>query len=69
MNRNWYGNAVQTLLLAAVVFFGVMIVNALDRVHAALRDLSGSGIPVIAREAAAAPEAKTEPAADVANRE
>ena len=43
MNRNWYGNAVLTLLLAAVVFFGIMVVNALDRVHAALRNITVSG--------------------------
>ena len=44
MNRNVYGNIVLTLLLGAVIFLGVMIVNALDRVHAALRDLTAAGI-------------------------
>ncbi|MBR4956916.1 MAG: hypothetical protein IKZ31_04090, partial [Lentisphaeria bacterium] len=70
MNRNVYGNIVLTLLLGAVIFFGAMIVNALDRVHAALRDLTAAGI--VRTDAVPAVE-KTAPAvknaAPVANRE
>ena len=70
MNRNVYGNIVLTLLLGAVIFFGVMIVNALDRVHAALRDLTAAGI--VRTDAVPAVE-KTAPAAaestPVANQE
>ena len=70
MNRNVYGNIVLTLLLGAVIFFGVMIVNALDRVHAALRELAADGgvrtaaVPVTQKPASAVKNA-----APVANRE
>ncbi|MBQ4335996.1 MAG: hypothetical protein IJC34_02275, partial [Lentisphaeria bacterium] len=69
MNRSLYCKVVLTLLLAAVIFFGIMIVNALDRVHGALRELAAHGIVRQTAEAVPADAAPAEKAAPAANQE
>ena len=69
MNRDTYCKIVLTLLLIAVVFFGIMIVNALDRIHADLRALTSSAAPAPAPAAAPVRTEKTAAAGPIANRE